>query len=142
MRCRTSSGPSRCAERARAQEPRSLALLTLVADTHSQNGLALSWEGRQREAEAEMTRAADLIEPAILEYPNDTRVSGGLWSVYWVTSTVYEEQDDRKSHLFAGRALDVARASGSRPGQRAGPPASGPIAVAAGADEHQHRPTR
>jgi non-specific serine/threonine protein kinase/serine/threonine-protein kinase len=102
------------AGRARAQEPRSLPLLTLVADTHSQNGLALSWEGRQREAEAEMSRAASLLEPAATEYPDDTRVSGGLWSVYWVTSTVYEEQDDRKSHVFASRALDVARAELAR----------------------------
>jgi eukaryotic-like serine/threonine-protein kinase len=94
---------------ARAREPRSLAMLTLLADTHSQNGLALSWEGRQREAEAEMSRAAGLLEPAVNEYPNDTRVSGGLWSIYWVTSTVYEEQDDPKAHAFARRALDVAR---------------------------------
>src|SRR6185295_57932 len=75
---------------------------------------ALSWEGRQREAEAEMSRAASLLEPAVSEYPNDTRVSGGLWSIYWVTSTVYEEQDDAKAHAFARRALDLARAELAR----------------------------
>ena len=81
----------------------------LLADTRVQYGLALSWEGRQRDGEAEMQRAAAIYEPLVAAHPNDVSFRNGLWSVYWLTSSVYEEQDDARSHDFALKALAVIR---------------------------------
>ena len=95
------------AERLRATAPADGSVLRLLAETRAQYGLALSWEGRQPEAEAEMAQAAAIFEPLAAAQPNDVTLRNGLWSVYWLTSSVYEEQDDVRSHAFALRALDV-----------------------------------
>lgn len=91
------------------RRPEALDVLALLADSHAQYGLALSWEGRQREAEAQMGVAAGLYEPAVRVRPDDVMLSSGLWSTYWLTSSVYEEQDDASSHAYALKALEVAR---------------------------------
>jgi tetratricopeptide (TPR) repeat protein len=108
------AGAIAAAERLRLARPDDLETLALLADSHAQRGLALSWEGRQREAEAEMDRAAALYEPAVRAHPDDVSLAAGLWSTYWLTSSVYEEQDDVRSHAFAMKALDVARAALAR----------------------------
>lgn len=95
------------AEALRAAQPADLDLVMLLADTYAQHGLALSWEGRQAEGEAQMARAAELYEPLVASHPNDVRFRNGLWSVYWLTSSVYEEQDDARSHFFAQKALET-----------------------------------
>ena len=95
--------------------PGDLDTLALLADSHAQYGLALSWEGRQREAEAAMSRAAALYEPAARAHPDDVTLTAGLWSTYWLTpSSVYEEQDDAQSHAFSMKALEVARGALAR----------------------------
>ena len=103
------AGAIAAAGRLHAARPGDLDTLALLADTHAQHGLALSWEGRQPEAEAEMDRAAALYEPAAREHPDNVALTAGLWSTYWLTSSVYEEQDDARSHDYAMKALDVAR---------------------------------
>jgi eukaryotic-like serine/threonine-protein kinase len=95
------------AERLRATAPASVEVLRLLGDTRAQYGLALSWEGRQREGEAQMAQAAAIYEPLAAAQPHDGPIRNGLWSVYWLTSSVYEEQDDARSHAFAVRALEV-----------------------------------
>jgi tetratricopeptide (TPR) repeat protein len=97
------------AERARLARPDDADLLRLIGDTHAQYGLALSWEGRQQEGEAEMARAAAIYAPLMARDPNDVPSRNGLWSVYWLTSSVYEEQDDARSHEFALKALAEIR---------------------------------
>jgi tetratricopeptide (TPR) repeat protein len=97
------------AERLRATAPADASVLRLLAETRAQYGLALSWEGRQPEAETEMAQAAAIYEPLAAAQPNDVTLRNGLWSVYWLTSSVYEEQDDVRSHAFALRALEVIR---------------------------------
>lgn len=94
-------------EALRVAQPTDLDVVMLLADTYAQHGLALSWEGRQDEAEAQMARAAELYEPLVAAHPNDVRFRNGLWSVYWLTSSVFEEQDDALSHVFAQKALDT-----------------------------------
>jgi eukaryotic-like serine/threonine-protein kinase len=98
------------AERVRPSRPDDLELARLLADSRAQYGLALSWEGRQKDAEREMAMAAAVYEPLVAARPLDVPLRSGLWSVYWLTSTVYEEQDDAKSHQFALKALEVIRA--------------------------------
>ncbi|HEX8355626.1 MAG TPA: serine/threonine-protein kinase [Pyrinomonadaceae bacterium] len=57
-------------------------------------GLALSWEGRQPEAEAEMARAVAIAESLAARSPNDTSLKQDLWKVYESASSIYEEIDD------------------------------------------------
>ncbi|MFN8064990.1 MAG: protein kinase [Vicinamibacterales bacterium] len=95
------------ADRVHASQPGDIDVTQLLADTCAQYGLALSWEGRQREAETQMNRAAALYQPLLAAQPRDVNVRDGIWSVYWLSSSVYEEQDDARAHAFAKRALDV-----------------------------------
>lgn len=50
-----------------------------------------------------------MYEPLLAAHPGDVALRDGLWSVYWLTSSVYEEQDDRQAHAFAERALALIR---------------------------------
>ncbi|MEO5823134.1 MAG: protein kinase [Vicinamibacteraceae bacterium] len=95
------------AERLRLRATASADVLRLLGDTRAQYGLALSWEGRQREGEAQMAQAAAIYQPLAAAQPHDAPTRNGLWSVYWLTSSVYEEQDDARAHAFAQKALDV-----------------------------------
>ena len=61
-----------------------------------------------------MAQAAALYEPAVRAHPDDVTLTAGLWSTYWLTSSVYEEQNDVRSHEFSMKALDVARAALAR----------------------------
>jgi tetratricopeptide (TPR) repeat protein len=65
----------------------------------------LSWEEKQKEAEA--TKAIEILEPAVAKNPNDVNLRTGLWTTYWLTSSVYEEQNDELSHEYAMRALKI-----------------------------------
>ena len=95
------------AERLRSRAPADGDVLRLLGDTRAQYGLALSWEGRQREGEAQMAEAAAIYEPLAAAQPHDAPIRNGLWSVYWLTSSVYEEQEDARAHAFALKALEV-----------------------------------
>ncbi len=95
------------AERLRARAPASIEVLRLLGDSRAQYGLALSWEGRQQDGEAQMAQAAAIYQPLAAAQPHDAPIRNGLWSVYWLTSSVYEEQDDARSHAFAQQALAV-----------------------------------
>jgi len=108
------AGAIAAAEALLREQPDDLDTLALLADSHAQHGLALSWEGRQRDAEVAMAQAAALYEPAVRAHPDDVPLAAGLWSTYWLTSSVYEEQDDAQSHRFAMKALDVARGALAR----------------------------
>ena len=87
--------------------PNDVDLLRLIADTHAQHGLALAWESRQADAEMEMREASSIYEHLAASSPDDAAAQSGLWSSYWLTSSIYEEQNDELSHAFAVKALDV-----------------------------------
>ena len=131
------------AERLRATAPSSVEVLRLLGDTRAQYGLALSWEGRQREGEAQMAQAAALYQPLAAAHPHDGPIRNGLWSVYWLTSSVYEEQDDARSHAFALRALDVIQeaVAQDRDNLRARQQLA-KLVLASRPDGDQHRPRR
>ncbi len=81
--------------------------IKLLGDCHSQFGLALSWEGKQKKAEQQMTRAVEILEPAVKRNPNDVNLRTGLWLAFWLTSSVYEEQNNQLSHSFALKAVKI-----------------------------------
>lgn len=89
------------------EHPGDVEATQLLAETESQLGLALSWEGRQADAEAQMRRAAEVSEALLATHPDDVVLRNSVWSVYWLTSSVYEEQRDDLAQTFALKALDV-----------------------------------
>jgi serine/threonine protein kinase len=70
-------------------------------------GLALSWESRQPEAEAEMTRAVTIAESLIARFPNDTNLKLELWKVYESASSIYEQIDDSRGFELSEKARRV-----------------------------------
>ena len=70
-------------------------------------GLALSWEVRQPEAEAEMNRAVAIAESLIARHPNDTNVKLDVWKTYESASSIYEEVDDAKAFVLCEKSRRV-----------------------------------
>ena len=83
-------------------------VLKLLGDCRVQFALALSWEKRQEEAEKEAAKGIADLERAVAVRPADINLISSLWSGYWVTSSVYEDQDDRAAHELALKALSLA----------------------------------
>ncbi|MEZ5427779.1 MAG: serine/threonine-protein kinase [Pyrinomonadaceae bacterium] len=72
---------------------------------------ALSWDGRQPEAETAMTRAVDLAGEMGEKNPNDSVIQKRIWRVLMLASSIYESIDDRKSLEFARQSLAVSQRS-------------------------------
>jgi tetratricopeptide (TPR) repeat protein/tRNA A-37 threonylcarbamoyl transferase component Bud32 len=72
---------------------------------------ALSWNGRQAEAEATMQKTIAASEKLLEQYPNDAIIRRQVWRTFSVTSTLYETIDNRKSLAFAERSLKLAQAA-------------------------------
>ncbi|HYE15945.1 MAG TPA: protein kinase [Pyrinomonadaceae bacterium] len=88
--------------------------LKLAGACYSKLGNSLSWDGQQKEAEAETERAVRIYESLTASHPNDVSVSNGLWLTYWMASSTYEEQNDALSHEYALKALGVIQAVAQR----------------------------
>ena len=71
-------------------------------------GLALSWESRQPEAEAEMTRAVTIAESLVARFPNDTNLKQDLWKTYESASGIYEQIDDARAFELCDKSRRVA----------------------------------
>ena len=72
-----------------------------------QNAYALSWAERQTEAETEAKTAATIYEKLFADHPNDVAVRGGMWLTYWLTSGIYQDQNDQTAYEYALKALKV-----------------------------------
>jgi tetratricopeptide (TPR) repeat protein/predicted Ser/Thr protein kinase len=70
-------------------------------------GLALSWETRQPEAEAETARALTLAESLVARFPHDTNLKQDLWKVYESASSIYEEVDDARAFELCDKSRRV-----------------------------------
>ncbi|MBC7910217.1 MAG: serine/threonine protein kinase [Pyrinomonadaceae bacterium] len=70
-------------------------------------GLALSWESRQPEAEAEMARAVTIAESLVARFPNDTNLKQDLWKFYESASSIYEEIDDARAFELCEKSRRV-----------------------------------
>jgi non-specific serine/threonine protein kinase/serine/threonine-protein kinase len=81
--------------------------LMLLAEAHKQMGNALSWDGRQQEAEAEVMRAVAMSESLLADHPLDSRVRAALHHTYIITSSVYEEINNPLSNEYAFKALKL-----------------------------------
>jgi non-specific serine/threonine protein kinase/serine/threonine-protein kinase len=70
-------------------------------------GLALSWENRQPEAEAEMARAVAIAESLVARFPNDTNLKQELWKIYETAASIYEEIDDARAFALCMKSRRV-----------------------------------
>lgn len=98
-------------ENLRREDPEQKDLIKLLGDCRIQLSNALSWEGKQPEAEAEAGRAIELMETAVARHPNDVDLRSGLWYAYWLTSSTYEEINNQRSHEYALKALMIIEKS-------------------------------
>jgi tetratricopeptide (TPR) repeat protein len=79
----------------------------LLVEAHKQMGNALSWDGKQPEAEAEITQAVAISESLIAANPHDNRLRTSLHQTHMISSSVYEESNDPLSNDYAFKALKV-----------------------------------
>ncbi len=70
-------------------------------------GLALSWESRQPEAEAEMMRAVTISESLVARFPNDMNIKQDLWKTYESASSIFEEIDDARAFELCEKSRRV-----------------------------------
>jgi non-specific serine/threonine protein kinase/serine/threonine-protein kinase len=80
----------------------------ILANCLSYLGFSLSWESRQTEAEAEMTRAVELTESLAARFPNDADFRQELWRIYQMASGIYEEVDDARAFELCEKARRIA----------------------------------
>jgi non-specific serine/threonine protein kinase/serine/threonine-protein kinase len=80
----------------------------ILANCLSYLGLSLSWESRQPEAEAEMTRAVEIIESLAARFPNDVNFRQELWRIYQMASGIYEEVNDARAFELCEKARRIA----------------------------------
>jgi non-specific serine/threonine protein kinase/serine/threonine-protein kinase len=74
-------------------------------------GYSLSWESRQPEAEAEMTRAVKITESLAARFPNDTNFRQDLWKIYQAAAVIYEEIDDARAFELCEKAREIVEAT-------------------------------
>jgi tetratricopeptide (TPR) repeat protein len=91
-------------------DPHNVQYLKLAGTCYSKLGNSLSWEGRQKEAEAETQKAVRIYESLAADHPEDVSVSYGLWQTYWMANNTYEGTDDALSHEYALKALRIIQA--------------------------------
>jgi non-specific serine/threonine protein kinase/serine/threonine-protein kinase len=70
-------------------------------------GVSLSWESRQQEAEAAMTRSVGIAESLAARFPNDTNFRQDLWRIYQVAAVIYEEIDDARAFELCEKARKI-----------------------------------
>jgi non-specific serine/threonine protein kinase/serine/threonine-protein kinase len=80
----------------------------IVARCLASLGLALSWNNRQPEAEAEMAKAVSIAETLAAQFPNDTGLKQELWKVYESAAGILEEIDDARAFELCDKSRQVA----------------------------------
>lgn len=72
------------------------------------HGNALSWDGRQPEAEIAMAEALELSNELIRREPSSTETMATRWQVLLLASSIYEDSKDDVSLQYAREAESVA----------------------------------
>jgi serine/threonine protein kinase len=98
----------------RRETPDNVRITEMLGECAAQNAVALSWTKKQPEAEAEINRAIAVYEPLLARNENDASARGGMWLVYWLASSVYQDQNDRLAYEYALKAVNVARETAAK----------------------------
>ena len=89
-------------------DPSGMDIRKLLAKNYAYLGNALSWDGQQPEAEAEMSKALAISEKLGAEFPNDSEIQATLWQTYTLASSIYEDSQNELSLDLAQKALKTA----------------------------------
>lgn len=95
-------------EEMRRSNPDDKEILRLIARTHTQRGIALSWDGKQSEGETEMAKALAINEPLAAKNPTDAIIREGMIFTYTQASSLYEGVNDALSEIYAQKAVRLA----------------------------------
>jgi serine/threonine protein kinase len=90
------------------QNKKEVRLLRVKADSFLAH--ALSWDGRQSEAETEISETIDWAENLLAEFPNDPVIRQQVWRTFSLASIIYEGVDNKFSFNYGERALELAKA--------------------------------
>ncbi|MBV9957530.1 MAG: tetratricopeptide repeat protein, partial [Acidobacteria bacterium] len=94
-------------EELRRANPNETETLRILARGRILLGIALSWESRQAEAEAEIARGVEIAESLVARSPGDTNLRQDLWRTYQLASSIYEELNDAKAFELLVKARQV-----------------------------------
>lgn len=83
----------------------------LLARVYSLWGNALSWDGKQPEAESVMTKATTIADGLAVDYADDAQIQQSVWRVYMLASSIYESIDDGAAKSFTEKALRTVEKS-------------------------------
>ena len=92
-------------EEVRLNSPADKNVLYLLGKGYTRLGIALSWDGKQSEGEAEMAKALAINESLVESDPNDVIFRNALWATYTEASSLYEEANPALSESFGLKAL-------------------------------------
>jgi tetratricopeptide (TPR) repeat protein len=94
-------------EAVRLNSPADKNVLYLLGKGYTRFGIALSWDGKQSEGEAEMAKALAINESLVESDPNDVIFRNALWATYTDASSLYEEANPALSESFGLKALEL-----------------------------------
>ncbi len=94
-------------EKLRQTNPGDAEIWRIQAKCLAYLGYSLSWESRQPEAEAEMTRAVEITESLAARFPNDANYRQDLWRIYQIAAGIYEEIDYARMYELGEKARRV-----------------------------------
>lgn len=89
-------------------DPESREILRLLGRGYTILGMTLSWDGKQKEGEAEMAKAFAINESLIAKYPEDNVLRQALLHTYLQGSQLYEDADPARSFEILLKARDVS----------------------------------
>jgi non-specific serine/threonine protein kinase/serine/threonine-protein kinase len=96
-----------------ASEPDQRKTRLLMASAYSILSNALSWDGRQKEAEGQMDRALTIVDSLTERYLNDSEVLSRSFQVHMLASSIYEGSRDALAFQHADQAVHAARQAAS-----------------------------
>jgi non-specific serine/threonine protein kinase/serine/threonine-protein kinase len=92
----------------RKRDPDNIEILRLLGRGHTLLSMTLSWDGKQKEGEAEMAQAFAIYEPLAEKHPQDSVIRQGLLEMYLQSSQLFEDADPARSFEILLKARDVA----------------------------------
>ena len=98
-------------ETLRQLDPDNPEILRLLGRGHTILSMTLSWDGKQKEGEAEMAKAFAIYEPLVAKYPHDSVIRHGLLDAYLQSSQLFEDTDPARSFEILLKAREVAERS-------------------------------
>ena len=90
------------------QQPANTEILRLIGKGRTLLGTTLSWDRKQKEAEAEMNKAIVIMESLVSQKPNDAILKQDLIRTYLDSSGIYEEINNDLCFQYAQKALTLA----------------------------------